>query len=154
MLCNLLGKPLKSDEVLEVLRDFDLVITYNVDVLRENSADSYTASSPDCGFDLKFDEKQILETIFCYIDTRRERRPVDPSLVGAPLYGTIEEAKAAASASGTLTVSRDGIHAFDRTVSFVRFDHTTHSCHYEYQDDKLAMVTLMIPKAVPGARVA
>jgi hypothetical protein len=148
---DLLGLALKSDDVLDLLALHDMTVTYHVDVLREGVPDSYSASNPEFWAELSLDENQIVRTVFCHLTPERKFSANDRSLLGVPFYGTLEEAKAAASASSTPVVVRDGVQSLGRTLSYVRFDHVDCSRHYEYESDALCMITMMVAKRGPRA---
>ena len=143
---QLLGKALKSNEVLEVLRVYDLDVIYKVDVLQENIPDHYYCESPEGGFDLRFDEHQILTTAFCYTIQNGDRSAIERNLIGAPIYASFESARSAGESLRIKTHVGENIRSLGRTLSFVRLDHADHSVHYEYVGGTLVMITLMMPR--------
>ena len=65
-LSSLLGKKLKDDDILDVLEDYEIEVVYDFDRSHENIEDIYWAPAKDAGVQLRFDQSQILDTIFCY----------------------------------------------------------------------------------------
>jgi hypothetical protein len=94
-LLPLLDLNMKSDEVIEVLEHFDLKVVYDFDRLHENTDDLYWASAHQAGFELRFNQRQVLDTVFLYVLPRGEFMRIDPSLAGVPFHGSFGEAKAA-----------------------------------------------------------
>ena len=85
-LINLLDLALKSDEIVELLEEFDLPVVYDFDRLHEGIEDIYWVSAHRGGFQLRFDERQVLKTIFIYAAGNETYEPVEPSLAGVPVY--------------------------------------------------------------------
>jgi hypothetical protein len=145
-LSKLLGRELKSDEIIEVLDALDLHVIYNFDRLSEGTDDCYCVSANSAGFELVFGPQQVLRTIFCYALPRDGFSPVDPSIVGVPFYSSVEAAQrgfAAASVpalAGTVDLSfLDGAP----TVHWVKGQFRQYSVHYQFNaSGVLELVTL------------
>lgn len=138
-LSSYLGKHLKSDFVIEVLEHFDMDVVYDFDRLHENTADSYSSSAESAGFEFRFDERQILSVIWCYIRPRSGFSAINTDVIGAPCFHNFSEAKSHAMSAGIKTSQSKGDSAW------IRFEHDGLWIHYEYSDDKLALVTLTLP---------
>jgi hypothetical protein len=118
-----------------------MAVVYDFDRLHENTTDSYNASAHAAGFEFRFNESQILETIWCYIQGRDGFEPIDPAVVGVPLYRTFEAARSAAKELGmTAKEAPNG-------AAWIRFDVDGLRHHYEFSSGQLALVTLMRPQA-------
>lgn len=83
-LVSYLDRKLKDDAVIELLEHYDMEVVYQFDRLHENTADAYSSSSKSAGFELRFNEYQTLETIWCYVKARDGFNAVDASIVGVP----------------------------------------------------------------------
>lgn len=141
-LSSLIELSLKSDEVVDVLEHYEISVIYDFDRLNENIPDIYWASSPEGGFELRFDEEQVLISIFMYVVPREEFSAIDPALVGAPLYGTFREANAAFEASGIpFRTSANG-------QGWIKGNFKDHSVHYEFgPSGALSLVTVGVADA-------
>jgi hypothetical protein len=142
-LVEYLGHELKGESILELLEDYDMEVVYHFDRLHENSPDQYSAAAREAGFELCFDENQVLKTIFCYIQPRDDFSAVDPSIVGTAIFASLADAKAAAAADGISCEHNDRMELFGRQLSWIRFEMGVQSIHYEFSPDMLSLVTLM-----------
>ena len=147
-LVEYLGLDLKDDAVLELLERYDIEVIYRFDRLHENTPDEYTAAARGAGFELCFDEQQVLQTIFCYAAPRDGFAAVDPAIVGAPFFKTPADAKTAAAQGGSDLQYNDGMEFLGRRLSWVSFELGEHKRHYEYSPKTLSLVTLSLAK--PG----
>jgi len=80
-LSSVLGKHLKSNDVLEILERFDLQVVYVHDWDYENESDYYWAAARPQGFAMRFNAAQELEAILCYV-TASEGFTPDLSITG------------------------------------------------------------------------
>ena len=136
----LIGLALKSDEVVEVLECHDVSVIYDFDRLRENSPDVYWASSLTTGFEFRFNDRQVLCTIFMYALPRDNFCAIDPIHAGIPFYSTFVEAKAALQGVPTRT-STEG-------QRWIKGNFGDHWVHYEFNSDgALALVTVIAADA-------
>jgi hypothetical protein len=62
---SLLGKKLKEDIIMELLESHEIQVIYDFDRTHENIPDAYWAGFKQAGFQLHFNNNQILDTIFC-----------------------------------------------------------------------------------------
>ena len=74
---DLLGKQLKSDDVIDVLESDDLDVIYSFDRLHENQPDVYWVASKAEGVQMRFNEDQALDTLFFYIQPDEGFSPCD-----------------------------------------------------------------------------
>ena len=133
----LLGLALKSDEVIEVLEDFDMKVTYDFDRLHEGSEDLYWSESRSDGFQFRFDQRQVLDVVFLYVSEHSGFSPVDLGTTDVPLFASLEETRSAFERAGT---------AFKTGDSWIKSLGSEHSVHYEFRGRILALVTLMLNK--------
>jgi hypothetical protein len=137
----MLGKKLKSDEVIEVLEGLDMEVIYDFDRLHEGRPDQYWAASKSEGFLFKFDETQMLGVIFLYLTPRDgftaiSRHDCDiPFFIAAGevrKYGQTQHLAVTDGSADFLGVKRE----------WVRLGFTTHSVQYEFHGESLAQITL------------
>jgi hypothetical protein len=147
MLIDYLGNKIKDDAVLELLEDHQMELVYHVDRTHENMPDRYSAAARAAGFELLFDEDQLLQTIFCYVEPRDGFAPVDLSTVGAPVFESLALAKVGAANLGVSFKHNDGMQFLGRRLSWVSFELGKHKFHYEYSPDALAVISLSLSGA-------
>jgi hypothetical protein len=135
---QLLGCALKSDEVIEVLEDFDMTVTYDFDRLHEGSEDLYWSESRSDGFQFRFDQAQVLDTVFLYAAEHSGFSPVNLSTTDVPSFASLEEARLEFERAGTAFKTGDG---------WIKALGSRHSVHHEFRGGVLALVTLMLNKA-------
>jgi hypothetical protein len=97
---DLLGKQLKSDDVIGVLESYDLDVTYAFDRVRENQPDQYWVASKAEGVQMRFNEDQTLDTLFFYIQADEGFSPCDPDSLGVAAFESREAARTCAEQSG------------------------------------------------------
>ena len=140
-----LGRALKSDDLIELIELHDLNILYHIDTLHENTPDSYSVQSEELGFELLFDENQILKTIFHIIapGDSIEAQAID---IGVPLYKSLEEAQRAATSLGASFDMREDvvISELGLNVSWAKLTFHDHSRHYQYSSKGLERLTLAL----------
>ena len=147
VLSTLLGRKLKDDEVLRILRDYHVdEVIYDFDRHHESTEDVYWAAARQAGFQLRFNQDQILDTIFCYFIANEGFSPVSTRIVGAPIYTTFDEAEVSCrriSQSYSVSDSRDGPKFHKLWLCAETSERRT---HYQFKDGALILVTLMLPK--------
>jgi hypothetical protein len=131
---------LKSEEVIELLTHLDIDVVYQFDRLQEGTPDTYTASSQSQGFEFRFDEKQVLDTIWCYIRPRGRFVAIDSTTIGVFIPGSHAEAKRHAQKS-----EKRFSESEPKPSSHVRIERESLWIHYEFTDGALSLVTLMRP---------
>lgn len=137
-LAQYIGQKLKSDSVIEILEYFDMGVIYDFDRLHENTPDSYSSSARAAGFELRFNESQVLDTIWCYIQPRSGFSPIDQNIVGAPIFENLDDARSYAHASGVpASTAKD-------EESWFRLEHETLWIHYEFSCGRLELITFML----------
>lgn len=141
-LSDIFGLNLKSDEVIDLLERFEMNVVYDFDRLREGTPDQYSSAALAEGFELRFDERQVLETIWCYTRERHGYSIIDSNCIGAFIPASLAEAKGQAIATGqgfSESPSGSGV------TSWLRLEGANMWTHYEFVDDNLSLVTLMRP---------
>ncbi|WP_295372623.1 hypothetical protein [uncultured Pseudacidovorax sp.] len=146
-LANLLGKTLKDEEILRLFENYQVGdVVYGFDRLREGTEDEYWAEAKMAGFAIRFDQNQVLRTVFCYASAIEGFKPISASDVGVPFFSSFEDAVDAAKAAG---VRHSTGHVDDPLLglksSWVRRECGEASAHYEFRDGKLVLVTLSCP---------
>lgn len=102
-LSALLGRKLKDDRILEVLEAYQVEkVIYDFDRHHENMEDAYWAAATNAGFQLRFDQNQVVDTIFCYIVADEGFSPISSKIIGTPIYRSFDEAEAACKAAGLI----------------------------------------------------
>ena len=133
---------LKSDEVIDLLETFEVVVVYDFDRLHEGAADAYSARCLEEGFELRFDEHQVLETIWCHLHARDGHGAMDPASIGVFLPASQADAKRHAVESGErFTEPKPGSGA----PAWLRVEREELWIHYEFANGALVQVTLMAP---------
>lgn len=151
-LVDLLGQHMKSDDVMDLLEGFDMRVIYQFDRNHENLADYYDASAKAQGFELRFDEHQILTTVFCYVQPSGDIAVVDDDFIGVPRYESFAIAKRYASSHGIkFTEPPPASELFE---TWIRLEHPQRSDHYKFEDGRLARVSMFLPKGSSVARVS
>jgi hypothetical protein len=140
---SLLGKTLKDDAVIEFLEQDDVKVVYDFDRLHENSPDRYWASLKKVGIELRFNEHQVLDTAFCFVEQRNDFNPVAPAQVGAPLFASFEIAKETCERSGLMYKTSANSTLWLKVLG------ASHDTHYEFKAGRLSKVTLMLRQHEP-----
>jgi hypothetical protein len=138
-LCSLVGLNLKSDEIIEVLDDYELEVAYDFDRLHENTEDVYWASSRNAGFQLRFNERQVLDVIFMYLTPRDSFQPIDPAVTGVKLFRSFAAAR-------TEFVEKVVPWVESKTAGhWIKGTFQDHTIHYEFgEDHSLQLVTVAL----------
>lgn len=97
---DLLGQRLKGDDVIDVLECNDLDVIYGFDRLRENQPDEYWVASKGAGVQMRFNEHQILDILFFYIEPDEGFSRCDPNTLGVPIFQSRDTARIRAEAEG------------------------------------------------------
>jgi len=140
-LVSLLGLPLKSDEVIDLLEEYDAQVIYDFDRLHEGTPDRYHAVINDGGFELGFDEAQVLTTIWCHVVADAPMEAIDPELIGAPFYASAAELQREAERAGMVCQLPNLSHMDGKWAKIVG---NQYSVHYEFVTGNLDMVTLQL----------
>ena len=135
------NQALKSDDVVKLLERFGLEVIYRFDRLSEGTPDAYSVSAESEGFELRFDEHQTLETLWCYIRKRGSFSPIEPDCIGVFIPDSLAAARRHAKSGGH--PSQEG--GSESAKAYVRIDGPRASVHYEFDKGKLSLVTIMRP---------
>jgi hypothetical protein len=139
-LANYIGLALKSEAVIELLEDYEMKVIYDFDRLQEGTADSYSAAAPQAGFELGFNEQQLLETIWCNVQPHPGFDAVELGRVGAPGFDTFAQAAEHARQHGLRTSQAQS------GQGWIRFEYDALWVHYEFNHDLLDRMTFMSPR--------
>ena len=142
-LISLLGSHLKSDEVIDLLEEHDAQVFYDFDRLHEGTPDKYYVVLNDQGFELGFDEAQILTTIWCHIVGDESTEPVDTQLIGVPLYASVSAVQSEAQ-QADLACELPTVPEMQGKWAKIVSDHF--SVHYSFANGNLDRVTLQLRK--------
>src|ERR1700744_2584144 len=131
-LLSLLGKSLKDDDVIDILDGMKMDVIYDFDRLHEGQPDKYWASSRENGIQLRFDEAQILDTIFLYTAPDAGFAPYAQAQPDVPTFTTPAEAQAFAE-SRSLHVSKGRGTFLGVSRDWIRLGFGAYSVHYEFR---------------------
>lgn len=141
---DLLGKQLKSDDVIDVLECDDLDVIYAFDRLHENQPDVYWVASKAEGVQMRFNEDQALDTLFFYIQPDEGFSPCDPDSLGVPVFDSRDSARTYAAQSGLPVIEGEadflGVHR-----KWIKIDFGSHRHHSEFRDETLHGMSAFLP---------
>ena len=141
-LVDLHQRELKSDDIIGLLERFEMDVIYVFDRLHEGTPDQYSVSSHAEGFEMRFDEHQVLDTIWCYIRPRGRFAAIDPTTIG--VFGPASHSDAKRHATqAEKKFSESAPEA--GSSSYVRVERESLWIHYEFSGGTLSLVTLMRP---------
>jgi hypothetical protein len=146
-LTSLLGRKLKDREVLEVLEKYQIEnVVYDLDRNYENIPDVYWAAATSAGFQLRFDENQLLDTIFCYIEASEGFAPISSQIIGVPIYTSFDEAETACTRGGQKYSISNPANGSRFHKLWLCAETPERRIHYQFSGGMLSRVTLMLPK--------
>ena len=133
---------MKSDDVIDLLERFDVDVIYDFDRLHEGTPDHYSAASMAEGFELRFDENQIVDTIWCYVRPRGHFSAIDATTIGVFIPASLSDARRhAAESEKRFSESKPE----SGPQSWLRIERESLWIHYEFSGGTLSLVTLMTP---------
>ncbi|MEN8619053.1 hypothetical protein [Shewanella baltica] len=138
----LLGKALKSDEVIEVLENFDISVTYDFDRSYENISDLYWAPSKEAGFQFRFNKDQVLDVVFVYLVPREGFTAIDRSLLNVQVFETFDEAQSFCIQANIPYRASAGEPGTESYKWWVKLDHAHYTAHYQFKEGQVIMLTL------------
>lgn len=141
---DLLGKQLKSDDVIDVLDRDDLDVIYAFDRLHENQPDEYWVASKAEGVQMRFNEDQTLDTLFFYIQADEGFSPCDPDSLGVAVFDSRDAARTYAAQSG-LPVIEGEVDLLGAHRKWIKIDFGSHLHHSEFRDEKLHRMSAFLP---------
>ena len=138
-LSKLLGRKLKDDDMIDVFESFGIEnVVYDFDRLHENQPDVYWAGAEREGFLLRFNEQQICDVVYCYIQASEGFTPIDPSIAGVEIFSAYDEAEQACQRTGlSYTVAGPSM-----PKEWLRVDSGPFNVHYQFKDGTLFRITL------------
>ncbi len=136
--------------MLEFLEDYDVTVNYDFDRTHENMPDVYWGESKEEGVLLRFDENQVLGTIFLYLESKEEFHPIAYSNIeDIQLFGNGAEVEAYCSTIGAKLKKGRGSVGGGLQTTWARIDGEATSIHYEFVENRLSRVTIMTPDQAP-----
>lgn len=141
-LVDYLGLSLKSDEVIDLLEGNALDVIYQFDRLHEGDADSYVVHAYDSGFEMRFDEQQILRTIWCHIQGKAPVSNIAGDVIGVPIFRSTEEARLASGTLGARFTFAENVKLLGTSLNWAKLTFDDRSWHYQFDDAGLTLVTL------------
>ena len=146
-LSELLGLSLKSDPVLELISEHGLTVILHADHTHENLRDSYSVAAREMGFELGCDAEKIIRTVWCSLRANDGFRPIDPEIIGIPLFDTIAAVVAHGNELGAAVEMRENVEFLGEKSSWAKILFPSAHNHYEFDDEGLKRVTMMSPRA-------
>ena len=140
----LLGIRLKDDDVIDLLEQDDVAVTYDFDRSHENIPDRYWAAAREEGYQLRFNAEQVLDTIFLYAQSLNGFEAIDRARIDdIEFFDSPVEVETHCKASQEqFTKGRaSGMFGLPPT-EWVRIEASDRTIHYEFRDGELALVTL------------
>lgn len=147
---KLLGVHLKDDLIVDILESYDMEVIYDFDRLHENNSDVYWARANEAGFLLRFDEKQVLATIFLYLVPREGYAPVQRENFDVTVHETFDEAEQEFKENAIpYEVSSGEPTRASRILGFssmhklwIKGDRGRYTVHYQFENGRVSMITL------------
>jgi hypothetical protein len=147
-LSALLGKKLKDDDILEVLEDYQIdEVVYDFDRSHENIEDAYWAPAREAGFQLRFNQDQVLDVIFCYVAALEGFTPVDLEITGVSIFETFDDAELACKRNALRYSISDSTKGEEFRKKWLRIEEVDYWTHYQFENGSLIRLTLMLPKS-------
>jgi hypothetical protein len=140
-LLALLCCSLKSDEIIDLLERNKLEVVYVFDRLHEGIVDSYRADARSAGFQLRFNQNQVLDTILCYVKQANGFNAIDVASIGVPIYRTRDEARRSVARQG-LSFSSPDAELDGHFQRWLRIDLPHQSIRYQFSHGDLDLITL------------
>jgi hypothetical protein len=140
-LLPLIGRPLKDDDVIDILDGMEMWVTYDFDRLHEGRPDKYWAAAQKAGIQLRFDAFRTLDTIFLYITPSDGFAAFEQKDCDVPVFTTAAEAQAFGE-DQRLQVSNGRVDFLGVSRDWLRLGFEAYSVHYEFRAGSLALVTV------------
>jgi len=140
-LLPLIGRPLKDNDVIDILDGMEMDVIYDFDRLHEGQPDKYWAASQKAGIQLRFDASQTLDTIFLYITPSDGFAAFAQRDCDVTVFTTAAEVQAFGEAQ-RLLVSKGRADCLGVSRDWLRLGFGAYSVHYEFRAGSLALVTV------------
>jgi hypothetical protein len=137
----LLGKSLKSDELLDMFETHDVEVIYEYDRCHENLPDEYWAKCEGLGTQFAFDEYQVLKSIHIHLTSEDGYTPADLSASDIEFFGAKSEVQSYAEKRG-IAAAQGRANFLGQDRDWIKLDYSSHSVHYEFRDRSLSLVTI------------
>jgi len=133
---------LKDDDVVEVLECHDINVIYDFDRTHENMQDVYWAPSTDAGFQFRFNEDQVLDSVFLYVTAREGFLAISRDEIDVPVFDTFDDAEQEPRSKGFPFKQSQGSLGSDGYKWWIKIDFGAYTVHYQFKQGFLCMVTL------------
>ena len=135
---------MKSDDVIDLLEADDLDVIYSLDRLHENQPDCYWVTSEAEGVQMRFNEDQILDVLFFFIEPDEGVSPCKPDSLGVPIFDSRDSAGEYATQLGLAVTEGEadflGVHR-----KWIKIDFGSHLLHSEFRGEKLHRMSAFLP---------
>jgi hypothetical protein len=118
-------------------------VIYDFDRHHENMEDVYWAVAKSAGFQFRFDQHQVVDTIFCYIAAEEGFSPISPQIIGVPIYASFDEAEGACRSVGLTYSVSDPKNGPRFHKLWLRIESPDRQTHYEFKGGVISRITLM-----------
>lgn len=140
----LLGRALRHDVVIGVLEHYEIDVIYEFDRTHENMDDLYWATASGAGFQFRFNQNQILDTVFLYVKGCERFTPISRSAIDVAIYESFDQAERAFSTSGLPFKQSQGSPGSDMYKCWIKIDFGTYAVHYQFKEGMLLMITISL----------
>ena len=141
----LLNANLKGQSLVELLELWDCDVVYDYDRLHENTPDAYWAALHELGVHFKFDERQVVSTIFLYVRGDDNFSPFDLSSSDIEQFESIAAVETFAQ-HNKLRSNTGTAEFLGETRDWIKLNLDGYSTHYEFRGGTLSLVTLSVEK--------
>jgi hypothetical protein len=140
----LLLKPLKDDAILEILDWSDAEVIYDFDRSHENIPDVYWAHLKARGICLRFDENQILDTIYLYAQGIEGYTALDKTEIDdITFWPNHSDVRVYATKNNLAHQTGERPASLPPKGQWIRIEQPLYSLHYEFREEELTLVTIM-----------
>lgn len=140
-LLNLLNRPLKSKQLIQLFEQYDVVVTYSYDRLEENLSDQYYGSIEELGLEFRFNEKQSLETIYFYVNRQGDSEFSIGNNANFSEFTCSDDIQRYADRCGIPT-EVGSVYLFGQNREWIKLIQQDYFIHYEFHDAVLKLITL------------
>ena len=126
------------------METYDIEVIYDFDRTHENMPDQYWATAHELGMQLRFDEHQVLKTIFLSVTQDGDFTPADLRQSDVRLFESKQEVRSFAAESG-ITTTEGETEFFGTKHDWIKLEYSDHSVHYDFGGGPLKKVTLNSP---------
>jgi len=139
----LLDQSLKSDDIIDLLEVHDIDVIYDFDRLHENIPDQYWAACHALGIQMKFDQNQILKTIFIHLTNVDGFTPADLLDSDISVFTSKQKVRNYAL-ENNIETTEGQTSFFGEEHDWIRFDYPDYKIHYDFGDGHLRKISLNV----------